>query len=442
MSSSGTQEKLPIDYRQLVYRGVESDELDYKSAMNWNRLPRAGRAKLVRHCLALANTKGGYIVIGVGEDESGHPSVYSGLTGEEAHSFDPSNVGPFINRHVEPPLDFTIERPYVDGKRYAIFVVRPFSGLPHVCANGVEEELQQGVFYIRTTDASSRPAIRAIELHALIQRALRNQRELLGRMLRGILYENRDPSVLPGSHFEDEIATARQYFAHRRPLKADELGCEISVTLASYDAERFGFSVLRRAAESASSFLPDDAFPAEGEIREAYCTNTALRAFPEKQQLLMQIGKSGLFFFSINLQAPQRELSYALLIRLCSRVMNFLGRLYAELGLAEELLELRFNLSRTEGLKLVEEPPPPPSPRRKNGKSNAAVPAQPAPQTAVGISRIADVKVRMRRSAADLASGREAHAARLIREIGERFNFPEITYRNLPRQIKSYLEKR
>ena len=82
-------------WRELVYRGVESDELDYKAAMNWNLLSKSGRAKLVRHCLAFANTRGGYLVIGVGEDASGHPSDYQGLTKEELHSFDPS--GKFCN---------------------------------------------------------------------------------------------------------------------------------------------------------------------------------------------------------------------------------------------------------------------------------------------------------------------------------------------------------
>ena len=69
-------------WRELVYRGVESDELDYKAAMNWNQLSKAGRAKLVRHWLAFANTRGGDLVIGVGEDASGHPSDYQGLTPE------------------------------------------------------------------------------------------------------------------------------------------------------------------------------------------------------------------------------------------------------------------------------------------------------------------------------------------------------------------------
>ena len=173
----------PRDMRELIYRGVESEELDYKAAMSWTAMSRAARAKIVRHCLALANTKGGYIVIGVGEDASGHPSVYQGLTPEETHSFDPSTVGPFINRYVEPPIDLTVERPLVDGKRYAVLVVRPFRNLPHVCTASIENELQTGMFYIRTSDASSRPAFRAVEMHALIQRALRNQREALGRML-------------------------------------------------------------------------------------------------------------------------------------------------------------------------------------------------------------------------------------------------------------------
>ena len=48
-----------IDWKSIIYRGVESDELDYKAAQNWLQLPRSGKAKFVRHCLAMANTKGG-----------------------------------------------------------------------------------------------------------------------------------------------------------------------------------------------------------------------------------------------------------------------------------------------------------------------------------------------------------------------------------------------
>ena len=151
-------------YLELVHRGVESDELDYKAAQDWDDMTRAGRAKFVRHLLAFANTRGGYLVVGVGEDASGYPALRTGLTEKQCASFDPSKVGAFVNAHVEPPIDFTIARPLIDGKRYAIFVIHPFKTLPHVCSGGVEGELQTGVFYIRTADASSRPAYRAMEL--------------------------------------------------------------------------------------------------------------------------------------------------------------------------------------------------------------------------------------------------------------------------------------
>ncbi|MEG1980797.1 MAG: putative DNA binding domain-containing protein, partial [Victivallaceae bacterium] len=60
-------------WREIIYRGVESDTLDYKYGMNWIKMSRQSKAKFVRHCLAFANTQGGCIVIGVGEDKSGHP---------------------------------------------------------------------------------------------------------------------------------------------------------------------------------------------------------------------------------------------------------------------------------------------------------------------------------------------------------------------------------
>lgn len=213
-----------INFEELVKRAVESDELDYKAHQSWNTMSRNAKAKIVRHLAAFANTHGGYLVIGVGEDNSGYPGDLQGLTDEECASFDPSKVGAFVKNYIEPPIDFTIERPLVDGKRFAIFVVKPFSAMPHVCCQAVEHELREGVFYIRTADASSRPATRAMELHQLIQRALRNQREMLGRMLRGILYETNSSTTLPEQPgVVEQLRSAIEYFIRRKkPEKAEE----------------------------------------------------------------------------------------------------------------------------------------------------------------------------------------------------------------------------
>ena len=415
--------KLSNDFAELVHRGVESDVLDYKAALCWTKMTRQAKGKIVRHCLALANTKGGCIVIGVGEDASGHPSVYMGLSREEVHSFAPTTVGQFVNRYVEPPIEFTIERPVVDGRRYAIFMVRPFRTLPHVCTSSIEGELQTGVFYIRTPDASSRPAYRAIEMQMLIQRALRNQREELGRMLRGILYENRmSAEAESDEEFKAAVANAAVFFKRRKnpPAGVPSLLVNLTVTPPSFHSEAFSLSALRRAVDAALPSLPTPEFLDSDELRKAYVTNTSLRALSRKEPRMWQVFKSGMFHYIAYLPVPERELEFTLLVRKIAEAFRFLGNLYTELGYAEELLTLAFTLENTEDVRLLL----PEKPRAKF------------------ICRIPKISIEMTRSAADLASGEAAHAARLTSEIAERFNISDQYLQNLPALIDDYLERR
>lgn len=414
-------------WAEIVHRGVESDELDYKSPMHWGRMNRAARAKIVRHCLALANTKGGYLVIGVGEDAAGRPAVYTGLSREELHSFDPTPVGEFVNRHVEPPIDFTIERPTVRRKRYAIFVIRPFATLPHVCSNSFETELQQGVFYIRTQDASSRAATRAIELHGLIQRALRNQREILGRMLRGLLYENRDASASESQRFQDDIAGARQFFLHRHPPGAGQLRFELTAALPEYDPERFRYAEVRQAAEGALVFYPDGVFLGPGALASGYRTNTAFRMVHKKGEELCQLGRSGLLFYTRLIDAPERRISFRGLTLLLAELVGFLSDFYVNLGLDEQLITLNLTMTGTDKLLLVPDEEAGGRREKRSGEN---------------VCHIAEIETGIKRTAADLASGRETHAARLLSDIAERFNAPELNARRLAGQIRRYLEKR
>lgn len=420
---------IPIDWKSIIYRGIESEELDYKSAQNWLKLSRVGKARLARHCMAMANTKGGYIVIGVGEDKSGKPCVYTGLTAQQSKSFDPTDVGNVINRYSDPPVDFDIERPVIDGKRYVIFVIRRFSLLPHVCCYNCDNELQQGVFYVRTADASSRPAYKSSEVHAIVQRALRNQREVLGRMLRGILYEGKKTiDVNSKSEFVEQMVHSRKIFDRTKTsLKAEHgMFCEISVFPSEFIQEKFGLSQIKKAVENSVLTSLDSSFLIMANSDECYFTNVAYRSFSKEKKQFWQAFSSGLFHYMTFLEKNHNSINYLEIIKLVSEAVHFLGQYYYELGYTDELFNIRFKISDTEGVILEG------MWKDKNAASD----------NSYYICRIPEIEVKMFRTAADLISGNADHSARIIKEICERFNLPEGKHQKLENTILSLLEKR
>ncbi|MBQ7208954.1 MAG: ATP-binding protein [Lentisphaeria bacterium] len=404
------------DWKELVFRGVESDELDYKAAQDWDELPKSGRAKFVRHLLAFANTRGGYLVVGVGEDASGYPSKRTGLTPKQCASFDPSKVGAFVNRHVEPPIDFIIERPVVRGKRYAIFVVRPFKELPHVCSSGVEGELQTGVFYIRSADASSRPAHRALELSGMIRRALRNQREMLGRMLRGILYENRSGVAEPApakERFEDLVSSAGSYFRRRRQASKETIRLLFAVEPEKRGA--FDVSELRGAVDAAGLPRPGGSFLTPAFMASTHPFNLGLRCLAGDAPRMWQLFKTGEFLFFADLPAPGGKVRTEDVLKFLSESVAFSGKLYSALELPDSLLAVTLRFSSGEKIKL-----------RFGGRvvSRAA-----ADRSSASLCR----------SAADLAAGDRAHASRLWTEFAVPFRIAPAAMNDTIRFIGEHL---
>ncbi len=422
--------QIPTDWRSVIYRGIESEEIDYKAAVNWSDLDRCGKAKFVRHCMAMANTKGGYIVVGVGEDKSGRPCIYKGLTDKQSKSFDPTDVGNFVNRFADPEIDFDVERPVVDGKRFAVFVIRRFSNLPHVCGYGCESELQQGTIYIRTAEAASRPAYRASEIHGIIQRALRNQRELLGRMLRGVLYENRQ-SIEPDarSYFSEQVSNSKKFYLGKTPVEfpAKAALLEIAVAPGKFEQEKFGLSELKQAIDNSTYTLPDAKFIPAQELDESFFTNVALRSFPPNHKRFWQAFQSGLFHYFTLIPKQRNTLMYLDLVKLVAEAVHFFGQYYSELGYDDELLNIKFELEGVENVALNGLPD---KVKRKGKKSTGYK------------CRIPEIKVKLERSVADLVSGPVGHSIRIIKEICERFNLPEGRHHELERVIKEYLGQR
>ncbi len=420
---------ITTDWRAVVLRGIESEELDYKAAQNWQKLTKAGKARFARHCMAMANTKGGYIVVGVGEDKSGKPCLYTGVSPMQSRSFDPTDVGNVINRYSDPPVDFDIERPTVDGKRYVIFVIRRFSQLPHVCCHSCESELQQGVFYIRTADASSRPAFKASEVHGIVQRALRNQRELLGRMLRGILYEGKK-SFNPNSRreFIEQITNSRRIFDRIRAEfdHSDDPLFEISVFPSEFVQEKFMLSQIKSAVENSGTNAIESPFIIVGSEEDCYFTNVAYRSLSKDSRQFWQAFKSGLFHCSSFIPAGERTVAYLDLVRIIAYALAFFGRYYYELGYADELFNINFRISNVNGVAL----------------SGAEISGTSKHSKDASICRIPEIEFSFQRTAADIMSGTVQHSIRAVTEICERFNLPEGKHQKLEKIIVSLLEKR
>ena len=397
-------------FEELVYRGVESDELDYKTHMSWNTMSRAAKGKLLRHLTAFAKTRGGYLVIGVSEDQFGNPNLCTGVSQAEAGSFDPSAVGSFVNSHIEPPIDFTIERPVVRGKKYVIFVIRPFKHLPHVCTNSIEGEIQSGVFYIRTVEASSRPAKRAMEMQELIHRALRNEREALGNVLRSVLQDTglAVPDVSQIS-CADAIEASEHYF-HRRTSSFDLPQIKFTAAPAKFRPGKFSLTELRsaffKALREELNFLHKDE-------AEALPTPSSLRYISMTARRMWQLFDSGLFcFFAV---LPEAKLDFSEIIRLCAVAVDFFARLYSALGMNDEPLQLALEIVNPQ---------------------NITVFYQQRSYHADGEACTAELKG----NAAEFAAALEKYASQLVSAVGRRFKVPELTAKQIEQTINKHPE--
>ena len=143
------------DWETILRRGFESKELDYKRACAWSENDKKACCELVKDILAIANTKGGFIVVGVEETPTGYN--WNGLSEQQCKSFETSRLNQFVQNYADPPINTHVIKHVSQASTFVIIEIPRFPDTPHVCQKDFPSVLAAGSLYVRTDNHESAP---------------------------------------------------------------------------------------------------------------------------------------------------------------------------------------------------------------------------------------------------------------------------------------------
>ena len=171
---------------KLLLIGKESKEIDYKGPFLWDRKDKNTCNNIVKDILALANTKGGYLIIGVSEKHDGF-NFDVGLSKEELGSFDTTKINQYLNNYADPPINTELYKVPYNGKDFIIISVPVFSDTPHICQKDHQGILSEATIYVRTDNNESAPLKKSSDLRNIVNRAITNTSDQLLIAFRSIM---------------------------------------------------------------------------------------------------------------------------------------------------------------------------------------------------------------------------------------------------------------
>lgn len=237
----------------ILLRGHESKDLDYKAPSEWNEADKCACCRLVKDILAMANTLGGFIVIGVSENSTGFS--FDGVSPDQAKSFDTSRLNRFLQSYADPPINARLRKVIHEGKVFIMIEVPNFSDTPHMCQKEYPGVLSSPTLYVRTDNNESAPVRSAADFKSVVERAVRNRGDALLAAFRAILTSG---STVPEPSAREKFLAQHQdaitRFRQENPLKNQEPGIgymEASFLPDQFDASRFQLERLRASVERA-----------------------------------------------------------------------------------------------------------------------------------------------------------------------------------------------
>jgi hypothetical protein len=406
------------DYlRRILRRGYETKDFDYKGPLQWDGSDKKERCELVKDILAMANTLGGHIVVGVSEVANGWN--FEGVSHEQSKTFDSTKINAFVQTYSDPPINTRVHKVQDAENNFVIIEVPPFPDTPHICQKDFPGVLADRTLYVRTDNNESAPVRSSADYRIIIGRSVRNKSDELLQSVRAVL-KGSSPATAssPTDEFDGLIADARKEFSDRNPLpnKKYDFFIETSFFPSTSAARRFQVQKLRQAAFDASvdfiglPFLlirldrPDILNVFENGLESFLYTDDM---FGGKICEFWRFYESGLFYKKElpwnALQQPDVAV-YPNMAQYFGLAVDCLTRLYAPLLEPTEDITFRAVITGTKGRRMVSGP-------------------QSLPLYANYTSQIGSIRVEQTHPLAEWKADLEEFAAEMMYEVQTRFNW-------------------
>ncbi|WP_454806390.1 AlbA family DNA-binding domain-containing protein [Paraburkholderia fungorum] len=247
------------EIEQVIKSGRETKSLDYKGATAWDEGDKKACCSIVKDILAFANSGGGYIVVGVDEHNAGFS--WTGVTNEQAASYDTTRINQFVQNYVDPPINCTVAKHTMDEALFVVIEVPAFADTPHICQKAYPDVLQGAVLYVRTDNNQSAPIKSSADFRNIVNQAVRQRSDALLDSFRAILVGvTTNQQALPSAEeqFNQQIGTIRAIAERNTQYVSDSGGAKYRGFLetwsfpSQFDPNRIPLSDLKRAAQKAS----------------------------------------------------------------------------------------------------------------------------------------------------------------------------------------------
>ncbi len=236
------------DLIQRIYHAFESKDVDYKGPIKWDEGDKALCCGIVKDILAMANTLGGNLIIGVAESPTGY--IPEGLTEEQAGTFETSRINRFVNRYADPPINVTLRKILIDDKVFVVIQIPRFTTVPHICVKDYPCVLSAPTLYVRTNNNESAPLRSSDDFQQLIEQAVRNRADLILSSVQAILSGTvTRPTPSTEKQYQKQFDSAVEQIRESNPFKQKGYVQfrEASFSLATFDQTRFTLNQLRPA---------------------------------------------------------------------------------------------------------------------------------------------------------------------------------------------------